>query len=177
MQFAPAARLVPQLLANTKEEALLPVTAMLVIVSAAVPVLVTVTDWEALACPTTTLPNDRLVAESETVGLELVPPVNVKSVDVQKTPPRSEYTRTYTVPLVGIPVTACDVAVIWAVLAKMFEEPTPVLPTYTQYAVAPVAAVQLNVTLEPLSVPPGAGDVMTASGVLNPIAFRITNSD
>jgi len=42
-QLAPAARLVPQVLAKTKEDALAPVTAMLVMVNAAVPVLVMVT--------------------------------------------------------------------------------------------------------------------------------------
>jgi len=42
-QFAPTARLVPHELENTNEEALTPVTAMLEIVNAAVPVLVMVT--------------------------------------------------------------------------------------------------------------------------------------
>ena len=42
-QFAPAARLVPQLLANTNEEASVPVTAMLGMASVALPVLVKVT--------------------------------------------------------------------------------------------------------------------------------------
>ena len=46
VQLAPTARLVPQLLANTKEEALAPVTVMLEIDKVALPVLVMVTDWE-----------------------------------------------------------------------------------------------------------------------------------
>jgi len=44
VQLAPAARLVPQLLANTHDDAFVPVTAMLVIGNAALPTLVMVTD-------------------------------------------------------------------------------------------------------------------------------------
>jgi hypothetical protein len=73
-QFAPAARLVPQLLANPNEEAPVPVTAMLVMASVALPVLVKVTLCEALVVPTSWLPNDKLVADSETVVLTPVPP-------------------------------------------------------------------------------------------------------
>ena len=73
MQFAPAAKLVPQLLANTNDEAFAPVTAMLVIVSVALPVLVNVTDFDALAVPTVTSPNGKLVAESVTVVFVPVP--------------------------------------------------------------------------------------------------------
>ena len=51
-QFAPAARLVPQLFANTNEEASVPVTAMLVMPSVALPVLVKVTYSDALVVPT-----------------------------------------------------------------------------------------------------------------------------
>lgn len=66
MQFAPTARLVPQLLAKPNEGALVPVTAMLVIDKAAAPVLVIVTDCDALAVPTLTEPNERLFADSVT---------------------------------------------------------------------------------------------------------------
>ena len=52
VQRAPAARLVPHALAKTNEEASAPVTVMLVIVKAAVPVLVMVIDCEALEVPT-----------------------------------------------------------------------------------------------------------------------------
>lgn len=52
VQLAPAARLVPHALAKTNEEASAPVTVMLVIVKAAVPVLVMVIDCEALEVPT-----------------------------------------------------------------------------------------------------------------------------
>jgi hypothetical protein len=43
VQFAPTARLVPQLFANTNEDAPVPVTVMLVIANVAVPVLVITT--------------------------------------------------------------------------------------------------------------------------------------
>ena len=48
VQLAPPATLVPQLFANTNEEASVPVTAMLVMSKGAVPVLVSVTDCDAL---------------------------------------------------------------------------------------------------------------------------------
>jgi len=73
LQFAPAARLVPQLLAKSNDEASAPVTVMLVMVSAAVPLLVTVTDWEALIAPTFTDPKARLVADKLTGGSAPVP--------------------------------------------------------------------------------------------------------
>ena len=69
----PAARLVPQLLANTNEDAFVPVTAILAIDSVALPVLVNVTDFEALAVPTVSSPYDKMVAESETVVFVPVP--------------------------------------------------------------------------------------------------------
>ena len=72
-QFAPAAKLVPQLLANTNEEAFVPVTAILVIASVAVPVLVKVTDCDAVELPTGSDPNDRLVADSVAPGPRPVP--------------------------------------------------------------------------------------------------------
>jgi hypothetical protein len=67
-QFAPAATLVPQLFANPNEEASAPVTAMLVIARGAVPVLVSVTDCDALVAPNLTEPNERPVAERDIVG-------------------------------------------------------------------------------------------------------------
>jgi hypothetical protein len=73
LQFAPAARLVPQLLAKSYEAALTPVTAMLVMVSAAVPLLVTVIDWDELDAPTFTEPKARLVADKLTGGSTPVP--------------------------------------------------------------------------------------------------------
>lgn len=56
MQVAPAATLVPHVFPNTNEDALVPVTAMLVTEIAAALELVSVTDWDALAAPTVTEP-------------------------------------------------------------------------------------------------------------------------
>lgn len=52
VQLAPAARLDPQLERNTNEAAFVPVTPMLVILKDTLPVLVSVTDCEALVVPT-----------------------------------------------------------------------------------------------------------------------------
>jgi hypothetical protein len=79
VQFAPPATLVPQLFANTNDDAFVPVTAMLVIVRGAVPVLVSVTDCDALVAPSLTEPNDRLVADRVTAGG--VRPVPLRDID------------------------------------------------------------------------------------------------
>ena len=68
VQFAPTARLVPQLFAKTNDEAFAPVTAMLEIDSAANPVLVRVTVCEVLDEPMNTEPKDRLVADNANTG-------------------------------------------------------------------------------------------------------------
>jgi hypothetical protein len=83
LQFAPAARLVPQLFRNANADAFVPVTAMLLILTAPAPVLVSVTDCDALVAPTGTLPKDKLVAESDTVALlvALLIPVPVNAMD------------------------------------------------------------------------------------------------
>jgi hypothetical protein len=74
VQLPPAVTLVPQLFANPNDDASAPVTAMLVMVRGAVPVLVSVTDCDALVDPTFSLPNDRLVADSDTAfGVKPVP--------------------------------------------------------------------------------------------------------
>ena len=73
VQFAPAARLVPQLFAKTNEEAFAPVTPMLVMDKASLPVLVNVTDRDALPVPTVCVPNDRPVADSDATGPRPVP--------------------------------------------------------------------------------------------------------
>src|ERR1039457_5581381 len=52
LQFAPAGTLFPQVLVCVKSPELAPVTAMLVMESAAPPLLVRVTDWLALVLPT-----------------------------------------------------------------------------------------------------------------------------
>jgi len=73
VQLAATARLAPQLFANTNEEAPAPVTAMLVIVTAAVPLFVTVTVCEPLEAPTVVGANERLVADKVTGGSTPVP--------------------------------------------------------------------------------------------------------
>src|SRR5580698_2269131 len=78
VQFAPAARAVPQLFAKPKAEALAPVIAMLEMETAVAPVLVIVTDCEALVVPTGTLPKAREVADRETAPPPPLPPVPVR---------------------------------------------------------------------------------------------------
>jgi len=73
LQFAPAARLVPQEFPNTNEEASVPVTLMLVMDRAWPPVLVMVMYCDAVADPTATLPNAALVVERDTTGPTPVP--------------------------------------------------------------------------------------------------------
>jgi hypothetical protein len=82
VQFAPAARLVPQLLANTNEDALAPVTAMLAIDKAALPLFVITTVCDPLDVPTVVVANARLVGESVTGD----PPetVTVTTLDVDE---------------------------------------------------------------------------------------------
>jgi len=75
--LAPAARLVPQLFEKAKEDAFVPPTTMLEIDSAVPPVLVMVTDCEALAVPIACIPNARLVVESKTAGGVKPVPVSV----------------------------------------------------------------------------------------------------
>ena len=59
--------------AKPKEAAFAPVTVMLVIARAALPMLVSVTDCDALVVPTAFAPNDRLVADSDAIGAVPVP--------------------------------------------------------------------------------------------------------
>ena len=77
VQFAPAARLVPQVLAKTNWDALAPVTLMLLIVNRDVPVLVKVTVCKLLQVPTVVVPNAMLVGDRVTeVGPATPVPVN-----------------------------------------------------------------------------------------------------
>ena len=73
VQFDPGARVEPQLLTKTYDEAFTPVTVMLPMFSVALPVLVRVTDCDALLVPTFWLPNERLVAERATAGARATP--------------------------------------------------------------------------------------------------------
>ncbi|MGA2236652.1 MAG: hypothetical protein ABSG23_14365 [Terriglobales bacterium] len=68
-QFAPAASDEPQLLVSEK----FALAAMLVIVSGAVPVLVSVMSRGSLVEPSSSLPKVRLFAENETLGDPLLP--------------------------------------------------------------------------------------------------------
>ena len=54
-----------------------------------------------------------------------------------------------------------EVAVVSPEPYRLFE-PAPVLPSQSEYPLAPVAADQLNVTVEPASVVPGVGLVNAA---------------
>ena len=78
LQLAPAARLAPQVFPNTNEVASVPVTAMLLIDSAAVPELVIVTDCDPLEVSRSTEPNERLVADRVT---GVAKPVPLKAID------------------------------------------------------------------------------------------------
>ena len=73
LQFAPAAKLVPQEFANVKDEAFAPVMVMLAIDSAWLPLLVIVMYCDAVTDPTATLPNATLVVDSVTAGPSPVP--------------------------------------------------------------------------------------------------------
>ena len=73
VQLAPAARLAPQLLAKTNDDASAPVTVILLMVSVVPPTLVIVTDCEPLAVPTVVGASDKLVAEKVIAGVTPVP--------------------------------------------------------------------------------------------------------
>ena len=79
LQFAPAARLVPQLFANANEEAFVPVTVMPEMDNVRAPELVKVTDCDALVEPTFTEPNERLAADSFAIGAAR--PVPLSAID------------------------------------------------------------------------------------------------
>lgn len=72
-----------------------------------------------------------------------------------------DHNRTKTVPLVGSPVTV-RVRVVPVLALRMLEEPTPVLPTNTQYSLTLTPVDQFSVTDEPTMGVPWVGDVMTA---------------
>ena len=72
-QLAPTTKLVPQVFPNTNEDASPPVTAMLVIDSVAVPVLVIVTDCDPLSASTAVGAYEMLVADRVTGGTTPVP--------------------------------------------------------------------------------------------------------
>jgi hypothetical protein len=80
LQLLPAASEEPHVLASVKSAALVPLSEMLVMLKAALPVLVTLTVCDELVSPTGSLPNDKLVVERLTLPLPLEdPPVPVRA--------------------------------------------------------------------------------------------------
>jgi hypothetical protein len=80
VQLAPAARLCPQLSANTNELASAPVTPMLAMERGSPPVLVNVTSCDALVVFTFLAPNDRLVDDNIIAGGLI--PVPLSRIDI-----------------------------------------------------------------------------------------------
>ena len=72
VQLLPAATELPQVFVWVKSPGLVPVTAMLVMLSVPVPVLVRVTDFVEPLLPTFTLPQFKLVVDKLTAGAETV---------------------------------------------------------------------------------------------------------
>ena len=72
VQLLPAATELPQVFVWVKSPGLVPVTAMLVMLSVPVPVLVRVTDFVEPLFPTFTLPQFKLVVDKLTAGAETV---------------------------------------------------------------------------------------------------------
>src|SRR5580658_1560314 len=73
VQLAPAARELPQVLVWAKAPLLVPVMAILVMLTAVLPVLLNVTVWAVVVVPTFSLPKLRLVAERFRPGAVPVP--------------------------------------------------------------------------------------------------------
>src|SRR5215212_6423394 len=86
------------------------------------------------------------------------------------TPASLVHSRTYTgPPVVGRPVT---VTVRLSPCEAVYRfDPPAVVPTHSQYSWAPVPAVQLNVTVAPVSVEPGVGLVSCAFGDTAPVGL------
>ena len=72
VQLLPAATELPQVFVWVKSPGFVPVTAMLVMLSVPVPVLVRVTDFVEPLFPTFTLPQFKLVVDKLTAGAETV---------------------------------------------------------------------------------------------------------
>src|SRR5215472_658935 len=77
-QDAPAATDVPQLFVCAKSLAFVPITAILVMLSGALPVLLNITACAPLVVPTVWLAKVRLVGDRLTAGAEMDPPVPVR---------------------------------------------------------------------------------------------------
>ena len=78
---APAATVPPHVVVAVKSALLVPVTAMLLIVRAPPPVLVSVTDEGALGVPISSVPNASEVAERPTAGVVDVTPVPLSGIE------------------------------------------------------------------------------------------------
>src|SRR5439155_20029159 len=90
--------------------------------------------------------------------------------------PKSDHSRTYTVlPLVGNPLTVPDrfISCGWAYTSPL---PAPLVPTVSQYCVAPTPAVQAKVTTAPGKEEPGAGLVSTAGLAVAAVYVSSLNS-
>ena len=81
LQLAPAVRKPEQDVVPLKSPASAPVIETAPMVSAPVPVFVSVTDWAAPAVPTVSVPNARDVALSEATGVPVFTPVPVRATD------------------------------------------------------------------------------------------------
>src|SRR5271165_7023282 len=77
LQFPPTETLAPQVLVCAKSPGLVPVTAMLLIDRAPVPVLLSVTDWAVLVVPTFWLAKVKLPEVSDAAGTPTPVPDNV----------------------------------------------------------------------------------------------------
>jgi hypothetical protein len=73
VQLAPAATLAPQLLLCAKSPGFAPVSVMLLMLKAALPVLLSVKVWAELVVPTAWLPKARVVGERLATGFVLAP--------------------------------------------------------------------------------------------------------
>src|SRR5215470_8179732 len=83
-----------------------------------------------------------------------------------------DHSRTYSVrPSAGSRLTVVDVFVPidWSYRLAL---PTPVVPTDSRYAVAPIASLQLNVVVWLSSADPGIGLVKTAA-LVSPVTIRV----
>jgi len=152
-QFAPAATLVPQLFANTKEEASAPVTAMLVMVKGPVPVLVSVTDCDALVAPGLIEPNERLVAERVTAGAPVSVTVTVTMLEVE-----AGYV------LLPENVAVTELAPDWSADPATVSLQVPLLNVQLPSVVVPALKV---------AVPPSAGGVSTYPVGVLPVTVAV----
>ena len=170
MQLAPAARLVPQLLVEAKEDAFVPVTAMLEIARASALGLVRVTCCVALVVPNGWAAKVRLVADS--VGA-LTMPVPVTAIVWGELPASSTMV---TVPLNAPTAAGLRVTVIvqFAPTATLCAQ---VLPNTNEVGLAP--AMEMPVTASaavPLLVRVTTGDAVAVPNNWRPKVKLVAES-